>query len=401
MAISRIHTWSAGDILTASDLNTEFNNIINNGADLVSPFTKSISLGGFALYFDLAQTQAFTPSAKGLNISGSTGFNETINTVASSATPDIWTGVGNVVSYSGTVTCTGFIAAPQAGARRVLIPSSNAPFTAGANMLIDGYASGSTYTAVAGDKVHIIAVTTTQFRLTPSYQDSSVDYLLSVSGTNTITATTQHTLPAYKVGQQFTGIAAATNSGATTLAISGLSAGAVQVGGSACVGGELVISRSFRVVVTSTTPTFELASNPVLSTTATELSGTPTFFAPITNSLSGNVALNNTANYFDGPSIAQGSTGKWFVSGTVTLFDTAGGAAFAVKLWDGTTVISSAYHSSGSAVLLISVALSGYISSPAGNLRISAKDLTSTSGLIEASASGNSKDSTITAFRIG
>src|SRR3990167_2217667 len=30
MALSRVKTWSAGEVLTASDLNTEFNNIIDN-----------------------------------------------------------------------------------------------------------------------------------------------------------------------------------------------------------------------------------------------------------------------------------------------------------------------------------------------------------------------------------
>jgi len=212
-------------------------------------------------HIDAAQTMALTASTKGLNLSSTTAINDVFSTVASATTPDIWTGIGNVVNYTGTATATGFVAAPQAGARRTLVCVANAPFTAGANVLIDGYASGSTYTAVAGDKVHVIAVTTTQFRLEPSYQDTSVDYLLSVSGTNTITATTQHTLPAYKVGQCFDGIAAATNTGATTLAISGLSAGAIQVGGVACSGGELIATTAFRVCVSSTTPTFELISS--------------------------------------------------------------------------------------------------------------------------------------------
>lgn len=120
--------------------------------------------------------------------------------------------------------------------------------------------------------------------------------------------------------------------------------------------------------------------------------------SPITASLGADVALNNTANYFDGPSVAQGSTGTWFVSGTVTLFDTAS-AVFDVKLWDGTTVIaSSRCHSTGAQSMTLS--LSGYIASPAGNLRMSAKDSTNTSGQIQFNVTGNSKDSTITAFRI-
>ncbi len=92
--------------------------------------------------------------------------NETKTTVASASSPDIWTSVGNVVDYTGTVTATGFAAAPQAGARRTLVCAGAAPFTAGANLLIQGYASGSTFTAAAGDLIDVVAITTTQFRLT-------------------------------------------------------------------------------------------------------------------------------------------------------------------------------------------------------------------------------------------
>jgi hypothetical protein len=119
-----------------------------------------------------------------------------------------------------------------------------------------------------------------------------------------------------------------------------------------------------------------------------------------TNSLSGAVALNNTANFFDGPSIAQGAIGTWFVSGTVTLVDTAGGARFNAKLWDGTTVIASGGESSGGANQASSISLSGYLASPAGNLRISAQDATATTGsMLAASGSGNTAG-TISGFRI-
>jgi hypothetical protein len=128
------------------------------------------------------------------------------------------------------------------------------------------------------------------------------------------------------------------------------------------------------------------------------------FQAPITSiaaSLSGNVSLNNTGVYFDGPTIAQGTSGTWFVSGKVTLTDSAGGAAFLIKLWDGTTVIDSAQVSTAVINGFVSCSLSGIATSPAGNLRISVQDITSTSGTILANQSSNAKDSTITAMRIG
>src|SRR6185437_14316912 len=63
--------------------------------------------------------------------------------------------------------------------------------------------------------------------------------------------------------------------------------------------------------------------------------------AGITNSLGSNAALNNST-FTDGPSVAQGSTGTWFVSGNVLVEDTGvGGGGIACKLWDGTAVIDS------------------------------------------------------------
>lgn len=120
----------------------------------------------------------------------------------------------------------------------------------------------------------------------------------------------------------------------------------------------------------------------------------------LTASLAADVLLNNTANYFDGPSVAQGTTGTWFVSGTVTVWDTAGAAGISAKLWDGTTVIASTNITQPAASQPWALALSGVITSPTGNLRISAQDITSVSGKILFNRSGNSHDSTITAVRI-
>ena len=122
----------------------------------------------------------------------------------------------------------------------------------------------------------------------------------------------------------------------------------------------------------------------------------------LTNSLGADVALNNIANYFDGPSVAQGTSGTWFVSGTVTLNDTAATASnFYAKLWDGATVIASSnvVHPA-TANLRVSVSLSGIITSPAGNLRISVRNLDSATAIMEFNRTGNSKDCTITAIPI-
>lgn len=102
----------------------------------------------------------------GGNMAGA--LNGKLTTVGSHATTaDIFaTTVGNLIDWTGTATTTAFAAAPQAGAERTLICADAAVFTAGADMLIDGLASGQSYTATAGDKVIVRAVTTTRFRLT-------------------------------------------------------------------------------------------------------------------------------------------------------------------------------------------------------------------------------------------
>jgi len=90
-------------------------------------------------------------------------------------------------------------------------------------------------------------------------QGMTYNYLTSVAGTNTVTGSVTFA-PTYAVGQVYWGIAAATNTGATTLNISGAGAGAVQYQGAALQGGELVIGMPFCVLVSAATPVFQLIS---------------------------------------------------------------------------------------------------------------------------------------------
>lgn len=121
----------------------------------------------------------------------------------------------------------------------------------------------------------------------------------------------------------------------------------------------------------------------------------------ITASLGADANMGSTGVYVDGPSIAQGATGTWWVSGSVTLLDTSALATFNCKLWDGTTVISSGAATTQAANLPYVMTLSGSLATPAGNLRISCADTNGVPvGRIKFNSSGNSKDSTISAFRI-
>ncbi len=117
------------------------------------------------------------------------------------------------------------------------------------------------------------------------------------------------------------------------------------------------------------------------------------------NTLSSDVSLSNASNYFDGPSMVQGSTGTWWVSGNVQL-DSSTSDTFRCKLWDGTTVIASAqfYNLAGDGG--VNQSLSGLLASPAGNIRISCRDVSTANGAIRANSSANSHDSTIWGIRI-
>lgn len=120
-----------------------------------------------------------------------------------------------------------------------------------------------------------------------------------------------------------------------------------------------------------------------------------------TTVLGSDVTLDDTSVYKDGPSVAQGTVGRWRAYGTVGLQDSSGSASrMIVKLWDGTTVIASGQTSIATTAVGTNMSLSGYIASPAGNLRLSVKDATTTSGAIAYNASGNSKDSFITVERL-
>ena len=49
MALSRVTTWASGNVLTASALNGEVDNILNNALSLISPLTGNLALGANSL----------------------------------------------------------------------------------------------------------------------------------------------------------------------------------------------------------------------------------------------------------------------------------------------------------------------------------------------------------------
>lgn len=131
----------------------------------------------------------------------------------------------------------------------------------------------------------------------------------------------------------------------------------------------------------------------------------PSWVAPsfLANSLSGDVTITTAATYYDGPTVAQGSSGTWCASGTITVTDSTAAASTLItaELWDGTTVISTGVVSTvPTAGDPATISLSGCLATPAGNLRISATSGRSGTSKIVFNSSGKSKDSTITAWQL-
>ena len=141
----------------------------NDGAALLTgALYFNTTSSGMKVYDGAAWQTAYANLGGVLALTGGTmtgAVNIAKVTIASHATTaDIWTG-GNLIDWTGTAVTTAFPAAPQAGADRTLICAGACSFTAGANMLINGVASGTTVVCEVGDQVTVIALSTTQFRL--------------------------------------------------------------------------------------------------------------------------------------------------------------------------------------------------------------------------------------------
>ena len=125
MAISRVTTWSSGQTLTATALNGEFNNILDNPVSLWSPAATAADMNGFELILDADADTSITADTDDqidIRLSAADDFRFTANVftslagskiltsqssdIASAATVDLATATGNTVDVTGTVTIT-------------------------------------------------------------------------------------------------------------------------------------------------------------------------------------------------------------------------------------------------------------------------------------------------------
>jgi hypothetical protein len=176
------------------------------------------------------------------------------------------------------------------------------------------------------------------------------------------------------VGQIFIFTAAHANTSSNpTLNVQGLGAGTItKIGGTALVPGDIPANGDVAVIVTSTTPTFQL-----LSPTAFAATSGQTF-------LGSDVTGLQTA-VLQGPnSGAIGANGQTFnIEVCASLVDSAGGAAFDVGIHDGTNYLSATRVSTTTAGQRTSATFSLLVSlSAAATFSLRAVDVSSASGTL-------------------
>lgn len=194
MAISRAKTWIAGEVLTASDLNSEFNNILQNAADLISPLTKAISMGGFALNFDTLATIALTAVTNGLTLTGG-AFNTPQGTdIVAAATTNLDTATGNLVDVTGNTGITSITLSQ--GRVRMCRFTGTPTLTASGNLVLSAGGTAlngsGNIVAAAGDYGIFAGYASSVVRLLGYFRAStnlSVAGTLGVTGAATLSST--------------------------------------------------------------------------------------------------------------------------------------------------------------------------------------------------------------------
>jgi hypothetical protein len=167
------------------------------------------------------------------------------------------------------------------------------------------------------------------------YALSGAQTLGTIAGTNTITAVAAPIPAAYAAGQSWYFIPAATNTGATTLNISGKGARNVFNAGASCIGGELTINvpslvyddgTQLNIVpfvqasgTTASTFTFNGGGSPgstgSLTMSWTKLANTVTLYIPVAQATSGTSSTTLTSNTAL-PASIRPTTAQQYVSTT-------------------------------------------------------------------------------------
>jgi hypothetical protein len=264
----------------------------------------------------------------GGSLTGALNFRQADGSINVTAAPDIWGGNGNFVALTGTGTITGFTAAPQSGATRVVLNTTDGVvLTTGANLIV----YGGTRTLVAGDILDVLAEgSTTKFRVTVRRRDG----LAMISPAQTMTVLGSATISAPVANIDFLNIFAADydfykivlynvarDASADNLMLRLAKAGAVDAG-------------TFYVASASTTSSINLGnlSNSLSRSASGEISIVATAAAlqavlpSVLFMVNGGTSVNHFAEgraYINGPSSGfrlYWSLGANFVGGTVRVY---------------------------------------------------------------------------------
>lgn len=350
----------------------------------------------------------------GSQIAASNLSNGTTGTgaVVLAASPTLSGTVGGSVTMSGALTLSG----NDTFTAQAIFQGASAPASAAGNSVVMGTILAPTLTNTAQAFLYNTAANGAVVEGDGSTYDVVLANKSGGVALGVGTGTTVPVLPGLAAGTCSSGLALDASNNVIKASCPGAAA-SIQVGlttitsgtsgqilyDNAGVLGNTAITAGTGISVSGTanaTIATNLSAGTGISITGTAPQTIATSLSSLTASLSGNVSLNNTGLYFDGPSVAQGVSGTWFASGNVQLQDSSAVANIACKLWDGTTVFDSIRLTLPAIGFSETAHLSGVIASPAGNIRISCQDTSATTGQISFNTSGNSKDSTITAVRI-
>ena len=192
MAISRSKNWIS-EVLNASDLNAEFNNILNNPVDLWSPAAKAASMNGFSMTWDAAGAVTLTSAGatSGLVLAGAALNMPQGADIASAATINLDTATGNLLDITGT-TPISTVTLSQ-GRWRIGRFTGALTLTNGANLVLSG---GANIVTEAGDYALFLGYASSVVRVIhfSGAADSPLDALNTCEGRITLTTATPVTI---------------------------------------------------------------------------------------------------------------------------------------------------------------------------------------------------------------
>ncbi len=376
LATNHIFVGSAGGVATDVAMSQDCT-IVATGV-ITCLKTNNVNFGAFATGTDAANLTGTVASAR---ISGSYTGITGVGVLAAGST-----GAGFTVAF-GTATFTGANAIANGGTGQTTAAAARG--SSGLNIDECTSTGDANYTVLSTDRcVYHTALTAARTDTLPAANSVNVGqrfFLSDMRGASTAT----FTITLQRAGSD-------TVNGSTTF-----TAIAAAFGAAECVsdGSSRWHCQQFAGGTSAGTVTSVTCGTGLSGGTITTSGTCAVNLSVLTNAI-GDIAVAN-GSYTDGPTVAQGTSGVWFASGQITWLDSnAGVSNFTCKLWDGTTVIASASADRTTAGGYNSLSLSGHISAPAANIKISCKALNATTTMKGADADSNINSSKVTVFRI-